>query len=98
TDFGSNRFEDIGRILFTLRNGRANDAKYPKPYAEKLLVEPEGQRSPQHYHRSKREDIVNRGGGNVIVCLHPVGPDGLPGTGTLTVAVDGIARTVSAGE
>ena len=92
TDFGSGRFHEIGRTLFTLRNGKSNDARYPKPYAEKILIEPEGQRSPMHYHRSKREDIVNRGGGNVIVVLHSIGRDGLPGDSELAVQID--AKTV----
>lgn len=69
TDFGSGRFEQIGRVLFTLRNGRSNDPRYPKPYAEKLLIDPENQRAPAHYHRSKREDIICRHGGNILVQL-----------------------------
>jgi D-lyxose ketol-isomerase len=98
TDFGSGRFHEIGRSLFTLRNGKAGDACYPKPYAEKLLIEPEGQRSPMHYHRSKREDIINRAGGNVIVILHPVGPDGMPASGKMTAQVDGFRREIRAGD
>lgn len=69
TDFGSGRFEEIGRVLFTLRNGRTNDSRYPKPYAEKLLIDPEDQRAPAHFHRSKREDIICRHGGNILVQL-----------------------------
>jgi len=98
TDFGSNRFENLGRVLFTLRNGRSKDPRYPKPYAEKLLIEPEGQRSPMHYHRSKREDIINRVGGNIIVILHRIGRDGRPGDAPLTASVDGRTRSVAAGE
>lgn len=98
TDFGSNRFHQTGRILFTLRNGKTTDSRYPKTYAEKFLIEPVSQRSPMHYHRSKREDIINRGGGNVIVTLYPVAEDGLPGDGSLTAQIDGISRHVRAGE
>ncbi len=98
TDFGSGRFEEIGRTLFTLRNGRPSDSRYPKVYAEKILIEPEGQRSPMHYHRSKREDIINRGGGNVLVALHLVDEDGGPSPLPLPVQIDGITRQVSAGE
>ena len=97
-DFGSGRFHEIGRTLFTLRNGRSGDPRYPKPYAEKLLIEPEGQRSPLHFHRSKREDIINRGPGNVIVILFPVAPDETPGEVALTAQVDGSARQVAVGE
>ena len=69
TDFGSDDFEHIGRTLFTLRNGRANDPQYPKGYAEKLLLDPEAQRAPAHFHRSKREDIICVTGENLIVQL-----------------------------
>jgi D-lyxose ketol-isomerase len=69
TDFGSGDFENIGRVLFTLRNGRSNDPRYPKAYAEKLLIDPENQRAPAHFHRSKREDIICRHGGNILVQL-----------------------------
>ena len=69
TDFGSKDFEHIGRTLFTLRNGNLHDSRYPKSYAEKLILDPEGQRAPAHFHRTKREDIINRGGGNICVQL-----------------------------
>ncbi|SDT94978.1 hypothetical protein SAMN05444156_0998 [Verrucomicrobium sp. GAS474] len=98
TDFGSGRFSEIGRCLFTLRNGRPSDPRYPKSYAEKLLIEPEGQKSPMHYHRSKREDIINRGGGDVIIVLRPVGPGERPGDGPLTVQIDGFSHARPAGE
>jgi len=98
TDFGSGRFEQLGRTLFTLRNGRTHSPLFGKSYSEKLLIEPEGQRSPMHYHRSKREDIINRLGGNILVALHPVAADGQPGDTPLGVQVDGISRTVPAGE
>lgn len=97
-DFGSGRFHEIGRTLFTLRNGRSRDPRYPKPYAEKLLIEPEGQRSPMHFHRAKREDIINRGPGNVMVILCPVESDETPGHTPLVVPVDGWTRKVAAGE
>ena len=40
TDFGSGDFKNIGRTLFTLRNGRHSDPKYPKSYAEKFILDP----------------------------------------------------------
>lgn len=100
TDFGSQKFHKLGRTLFTLRNGLplSKDKRYPKPYAEKFLIEPENQRSPIHYHVNKREDIINRGGGNVIVALHRIGGDGMPtASGTITASVDGVRRTFAAG-
>ena len=67
TDFGSGDFEKIGLLMFTVRNGNFNDSKYIKPYAEKLLIVEEGQVTPYHFHWSKMEDIINRGGGDLVV-------------------------------
>ena len=58
TDFGSKDFYNIGRTLFTVRNGKPENIQYPKEYAEKWLIDPENQRAPAHFHRSKREDII----------------------------------------
>ena len=44
--------------------------KYPKVYAEKLLYLKEGQYSPNHFHWYKTEDIINRGGGNVLIRVY----------------------------
>ena len=39
TDHGSGDFAKMGLTLFTIRNGSQKDReKYPKPYAEKLLI------------------------------------------------------------
>jgi len=92
TDFGSRRFDEIGRVLFTLRNGRVNDSRYAKTYAEKLILDPEGQRAPAHYHRSKREDIICRAGGNILVQLQATAPSGDPCDDAFDVAVDGLRR------
>lgn len=94
TDFGSKCFFDIGRTLFTLRNGRTNDPRYPKTYAEKFLLDPEGQRAPAHFHRSKREDIINRAGGSIIVELTATEPDGSPSSKRFPIAVDGFLRSL----
>lgn len=98
TDFGSNDFTHIGRVLFTLRNGNIHDARYPKGYAEKLILDPEGQRAPAHFHRSKREDIINRGGGNILVQLTRVDDQDQPAGGRLEVQVDGCRRVIASGE
>lgn len=70
TDFGLNRFDQVGFSLITLRNGNLNNKKYPKPYAEKLLYLKEGQTAPMHFHWDKMEDIINRGGGNVLIRVY----------------------------
>jgi len=93
TDFGSGDFPQIGRTLFTLRNGRRGDPRYPKTYAEKFILDPEDQRAPPHFHRSKREDIINRGGGNILVQLTRTTDDNGWSEEPFTVQVDG--ETVS---
>ena len=74
TDFGSGDYTKVGLLMFTIRNGnfqRPDD----KPYAEKLLIVEEGQVTPYHFHYKKMEDIINRGGGNLIVKLYYSTPD-----------------------
>ena len=98
TDFGSGDFPHIGRTLFTLRNGRHNDPRYPKIYAEKFIFNPEGQRAPLHFHVSKMEDIINRGGGNVLIAVWRAGDDNRPSEQRFSLAVSGIRREVAPGE
>ena len=69
TDFGLGRFKQVGRVLFTLRNGISGGMD--KPYAEKIIVGRHGQRAPAHFHLKKIEDIINRGGGDVVLSLTP---------------------------
>jgi len=71
TDFGSGNYYHIGLLMITLRNGNFHDKeKYVKPYAEKLLIVEEEQITPYHFHWSKMEDIINRGGGNLMVQVY----------------------------
>src|SRR5258708_34052116 len=71
TDFGSGDFEKIGLVIFTIRNGTFAELKKPqgKIYAEKILIVQENQVTPTHFHHQKMEDIINRGGGNLMICL-----------------------------
>lgn len=70
TDFGLGNFRKWGFGLFTIRNGNhAMPDKYPKTYAEKLLCMYPGQKAQIHYHKSKMEDIINRGGNDVTIKL-----------------------------
>ena len=71
TDYGQGNFDKIGFTLITLRNGNQNmKNKYPKPYAEKLIMLKPKQYSPMHFHWIKMEDIINRGGGNLLIRLY----------------------------
>ena len=66
TDFGSGDFAARGLTLLCLRNG-IQGAPEERPYAEKLLFVGEGQETPFHAHKIKLEDIIVRGGGNLMV-------------------------------
>ena len=67
TDFGSGEFSRQGLILFTIRNGNLH--KDQKTYAEKIMIVEENQETPMHFHWNKMEDIINRGGGNLVIEL-----------------------------
>ena len=98
TDYGLGRFEEVGFALFTLRNGNQKlPEKYPKPYAEKLLMLYEGQTSPMHYHISKMEDIINRGGNDVFITVFNGNPDRTVQKSDVTVFSDGKRWSVPAG-
>lgn len=98
TDFGGGKFSERGLLLITMRNGNLkNLAKYPKPYAEKFMVVRENQKTPMHFHRHKMEDIINRGGGDLIIKLYNSSKDeGLDNT-DVHVTVDGVVHTFPAG-
>jgi D-lyxose ketol-isomerase len=66
-DFGTGDFARVGALLFVLRNGNCSESKYRKPYCEKILIQAEGQVCPLHFHWRKMEDIINRGGGTLVV-------------------------------
>ena len=89
----------MGFSLITIRNGNLNMREiYPKPYAEKLLYLKEGQYSPMHFHWAKMEDIINRGGGTVLIRVYHSLPDEeLDKESPVTVHVDGREMTVPAG-
>ena len=98
TDYGQGDFSRIGLLLITTRNGnQKNPQAYPKPYAEKVMVVGEEQVTPMHYHWSKMEDIINRGGGNLVIKLYNSIGDELDTVSDIHVSVDGVRRTFPAG-
>ena len=99
TDYGLGKFDEVGFSLITLRNGNlARKERYPKTYAEKLLYIKEGQYSPMHFHWSKMEDIINRGGGTVLIRVFNSLPDEeIDRVSPVTVHVDGCESVVPAG-
>ena len=97
TDYGKGNFDKMGFSLITLRNGNLKMDKYTKTYAEKLLMLSEGQYSPMHFHWNKMEDIINRGGGNILIRVYNSTPDGKFAGTEVTVNCDGREFTVPAG-
>lgn len=101
TDFGSDDFASCGAVLFTVRNGDKNDSENRAPYAEKyiLLDDETEQEIPFHYHKDKTEDIINRGGGVLVVEMYGRGEnDSLDKEKAVTVYMDGIKYEMKPGE
>ncbi len=99
TDYGLGNFDQVGFSLITIRNGNRKKANlYRKTYAEKLLYLREGQYAPNHFHWIKMEDIINRGGGNLLIRVHNSLPDEtVDRESDVTLHLDGVTRVVSAG-
>lgn len=95
TDFGSGDFYKRGLFLFTIRNGKFNVDK--KTYAEKIMIVEENQETPMHFHWAKMEDIIDRGGGNLVIELYNSTKDNKLDTTDVKFKTDGVSRTVKAG-
>ena len=94
TDHGLGNFAARGLLLFTIRNG---GGRHSKPYAEKIMMVRDRQETPMHFHWKKMEDIINRGGGDLHVCVYNAGnDDGLAET-PVAIAIDGERRVLPAG-
>lgn len=65
-DFNKGNFCKEGLLLFTVRNGKIGAIRN---YAEKQMIVKEEQVTPWHFHWKKAEDIINRGGGVLVVEL-----------------------------
>lgn len=99
TDFGGGDFANKGLFLFTVRNGDAANLKRGagKLYAEKIMIAQVNQVTPMHMHKVKVEDIINRGGGDLVIQLYNSTPDGKLADTPITVSTDGVERTLHAG-
>ena len=99
TDFGKGDFQNCGLLLFTLRNGVPGSLAQGtgKLYAEKIMVVGPDQLTPLHFHWTKVEDIINRGGGDLVLRLFRATPEGDLTDSDLAVSVDGMNRQVRAG-
>ncbi len=96
-DFGLGKFEEVGCVLFTIRNGNQRIAQYKKPYCEKLLIVAQNQVTPYHFHFAKMEDIINRAGGNLMVQVYNADENEQLADTPVEVNTDGYVRTVDAG-
>jgi hypothetical protein len=69
-----------------------------KPYAEKAMIVDELQETPMHFHWSKMEDIINRGGGNLVIELYASDEHEQLSDRPFTVKTDGVVRKLNAGD
>ncbi len=101
TDYGQGKFDELGLFLFTLRNGNVSDLSRGRGmlYAEKLLISRDKQLSPMHRHIVKAEDIINRGGADLVMEIYASDPDGGVDRDTpVTVPSDACPVTIRPGE
>lgn len=100
TDYGQGKFDELGLFLFTVRNGRAEDLTRGTGmlYAEKIMISRKDQLSPMHRHVVKAEDIINRGGGTLVIELFmPDEEGGIDRSKQVEVPSDGVIRRLPAG-
>lgn len=100
TDYGAEKFDEMGLFLFTTRNGLNEDLgrKSAMLYAEKIMISRENQLSPMHRHELKVEDIINRGGGKLVLELFTADDTGnIDRNAEVNVMVDGMTRKLDAG-
>lgn len=99
TDFGSGNFENTGLLLFTLRNGAIEnlEKRRGKCYAEKMLLVRPDQFTPTHFHFRKTEDIINRGGGDLLVKVWNSTPSEGLANNDVMLEIDGVLTRVPAG-
>ena len=99
SDYGLGEFEKTGLFLFTVRNGDAADLTkgHGMLYAEKAMISRENQFSPMHRHNIKAEDIINRGGGTLVIELFGDTDGKCDRTKGTVVYTDGIRREFEPG-
>jgi len=100
TDYGGGDFNKMGLFLFTARNGNQADLAKGKGmlYAEKIMISRQDQLSPMHRHNIKAEDIINRGGGTLVIELFMPNAEGtIDEKAEVSVPTDGVIRKLPAG-
>lgn len=99
SDYGLGAFDRTGLFLFTVRNGNNADLGKGRGmlYAEKAMISRKDQYSPMHRHNLKAEDIINRGGGTLVIELCGDTDGKCDRTKGVVVHTDGIRREIPAG-
>ncbi len=99
TDYGLGQFDKEGLFLFTVRNGDNRDLGKGSGmlYAEKAMISRQDQYSPMHRHNIKAEDIINRGGGTLVIELYGDTGGKCDKSKGVSVYTVGIRRELSAG-
>jgi len=100
TDFGAGQFGALGLFLFTIRNGSQVEmrARQGKLYCEKLMIVGVNQVTPMHFHWNKVEDIINRGGGKLVIQLYNANDQEGLADSTVVASLDGVKHQVKAGD
>ena len=62
------------------------------------MIADEDQETPLHFHWNKTEDIINRGGGNIVFELFLAEPDDDLSHDPVSISIDGMMTTVKAGD
>jgi len=97
TDFGWGDYDSIGLLIITIRNGIHESEEYDKPYCEKALIVKDKQVTPMHFHHFKMEDIINRGGADLVIELYNADENNELAKSSVLARVDGRRFEVPAG-
>jgi hypothetical protein len=87
TDFGLNDFWSMGLVLINL----AEEVEY----CEKLMYAQKNMKTPEHYHKKKKEDIICRKG-QLAIQLWNHGEK--LGTGSFDMKINGAFQTLQSGQ
>jgi D-lyxose ketol-isomerase len=100
TDYGLGDYKKFGLLLFTIRNGRVENFRNGrgKSYAEKIMIAEKDQAHQMHFHWRKYEDIINRGGGTLVIQLYNATKDEKLADTDVLVSIDGVRRKLQAGD
>ena len=98
SDFGRGRFGELGALRFVLRRGDPARGNQRKPYEETISLAQVQQVMPMHCHLERMQDIINRGGGDVVVQVQMADATGRPDDkNRVPVSVNGIIYNLKPG-